>query len=183
MWTPQKTPCPRCHSGSSWFSGEPPGVQEQYMHQEELPAARSRLQPSPRENLSAQCQDRNWEWEGGGGMAEAGGSCSLQHTQHQGVHRRKDCYPQTHRKRGKVMPLPVSRHLPPNFGSIALKTNRKSSLRNAQLLVWNICMPCSRTPFMYRLEHFLLRMLFPDHLKSPSCLLPEPSLTHIPRCH
>ena len=42
-------------------------------------------------------------------------------------------------------------------------------------------MPCSMSPFMYRLECFLLKMTFLDYLSKYTtliCLLPEPSPTH-----
>lgn len=79
------------------------------------------------------------------------------------VHKHRNCYPPTHR-REEIMPLPVSDHLPPNLGCLALGSAGRVSLRNGQLLVWSICMLCSLMPFVYLLEFFLLRMALPDHL-------------------
>lgn len=94
---------------------------------------------------------------------------SLQHIHHQRQQPHQNTQidrslPTELRRTNEIMPLPVSEHLPPNLGSIALIAVRKSSLSNGQLLVWNIYMPCSMRPFVYWLECFLLKMAFPDYL-------------------
>ena len=65
---------------------------------------------------------------------------SLQHTHHQGQQPHQNTQidrllPTELRRTNEIMPLPVSEHLPPNLGSIALIAIRKSSLSNGQLLV------------------------------------------------
>lgn len=106
---------------------------------------------------------------------------SLQHTHHQGQQPHQNTrinrlLPTELRRTNEIMPSLVSEHLPPNLGSIALIAIRESSLSSGQLLMWNIYMPFSMSPFMYGLECFLLKMAFPDYLSQihhPDLLIAE----------
>lgn len=191
MWTPQKMPCPRCHPGWFRFSRESPGVQKRYLHQVELPADRCRLQPSSKKDLEDSVPGAWVEGKRSHGRRHTQMGASLQHTPHQGQQphqnsRMDRLLPTEFGRTNEIMSLPVSEHLPPKLGSMALIAIRKSSLRNGQLLYeiftclapWvHSCMglnaSSSKWPFLT--IYLKYTTLF--------CLLLEPSPTHIPGCH
>ena len=99
---PQRTPCPRCRPGWFKFSGEPPSVQEQYLHPVEQTAARSRLQPSPREDLEWSLPNsgvggrrRRYSWRLG--YPAVSSTLSIRTSSLTGVHKWTDCHAQEER--------------------------------------------------------------------------------------
>ena len=101
---------------------------------------RCRLQPSSKKDLEDSVPGAWVEGKRSHGRRHTQMGASLQHTPHQGQQPHQNSQmdrllPTELRRTNEIMSLPVSEHLPPKLGFMALIAIRKSSLRNGQLFV------------------------------------------------